>query len=329
MLAISTLSNFHCSLINNLIDFSRLEKLTLNFYKLIKKKNIIITGALGQDGLILSKLFLKKNFKVFGIIKKLKTNSIKGVKYLKIPMENSSILSKTIKKINPNIFIHLGRANPNFKELKKKYDDKNYHISENILKHFSINNKKTKIILVGSAQMYKEIGSEVDINTKFNPQNAYAKFNIESFLYMKKIKKKFDLNISMAILFNHDSLFRNKKFLFPRIVKMIKSNNHKDLKKIYSNNISGDFSHADDICNGIYRLCLLKSNPDKLIFSSYKRTFINDIINYLLKLTNKDFKFNKTKNKGNKKKIGNNKITKKILNWKIKKNAFIAAKELI
>ena len=295
----------------------------------MKKKNIIITGALGQDGIILSKLFLKNNFKVFGIIKKLKKNSIKGVKYLKIQMENYSILTKTIKKINPNIFVHLGRANPNFKELKRIYDSKNYKISKNILEYFSINNKKTKIILVGSAQMYKEIGSEVDIYTKFNPQNAYAKFNVKSFIYMKQIKEKFNLNISMAILFNHDSLFRNKKFLFPRIVKMIKNNSYNDLKKIHANNISGDFSHAEDICSGIYKLCVLKSNPDKLIFSSHKRTYINDIINHISTLMSKHFKFDKIKNIGNKKKISNNKITKKILNWKIKKNAFIAAKELI
>ena len=295
----------------------------------MKNKNIIITGALGQDGIILSKLFLKNNFKVFGIVKKLKKNSLKGIKYHKIPMENPSILLRTIKKINPSIFIHLGRANPDFKEFKKKYDHQNYQISKNILDIFSTYKTKIKIILVGSSQMYKEIGSEVNEKTKFNPQNEYAKFNIKSFIYMKKMKKNFNLNICMAILFNHDSLYRNKKFLFPRIVKMIKNNNLNDLKKIYNNNISGDFSHADDICNGIYKLCFLKSNPDKLIFSSYKRTYINDIINHLLKLMKKNFEFNNIKNKPNKKKIGNNKITKKILSWKIKKDAFAAAKELV
>ena len=82
----------------------------------MRKKNIIITGSLGQDGIILSKLFTKKKFKVFGIVKKSKKNSIKGVKYIKISMENPSTLSKTIKKINPSIFVHLGRANPSFKE---------------------------------------------------------------------------------------------------------------------------------------------------------------------------------------------------------------------
>jgi len=295
----------------------------------MRKKNIIITGALGQDGIILSKLFVRKNFKVFGIIKKSKKNSLKNVKYIRISMENPSALSKTIKKINPSIFIHLGRANPSFEELSKKKDNKNYKISKNILDYFSTNNKKTKIILVGSAQMYKAIGKEININTKFNPQNAYARSNVKSYIYMKKIKKKYKLNVSMAILFNHDSSLRNKKFLFPRIVKMLKNNNSKFLKEIYNHNISGDFSHADDICYGIYKLCFLKSNPDKLIFSSYKRTFVNDIINYLSILINKNFEFKKIKNKHFKKKIGNNRFTKKILKWKLKKNAFIAAKELI
>ena len=45
-------------------------------------------------------------------------------------MENPSALSKTIKKINPSIFIHLGRANPSFEELSKKKDNKNYKISK-------------------------------------------------------------------------------------------------------------------------------------------------------------------------------------------------------
>ena len=37
-----------------------------------KKKNIIITGAGGQDGIILSKLLNTKKFKIIGIVKNLK-----------------------------------------------------------------------------------------------------------------------------------------------------------------------------------------------------------------------------------------------------------------
>ena len=33
-------------------------------------KKIIITGAHGQDGIILSKILKNKNYKVFGVVKK-------------------------------------------------------------------------------------------------------------------------------------------------------------------------------------------------------------------------------------------------------------------
>ncbi len=293
------------------------------------KKKVIITGALGQDGLILSKLFVKNKFEVFGIVKKLRKYKLKNVKYLKISLTNFKILSKKIEDINPEIFIHLGTNNPNFIESKKKYSfKKNFKIIKNIIDLFCIKANKTKIILIGSSQMYKRNGLKISVNTKFKPQNSYAKFRIKSYKYMIKKKKIFNLNATMAILFNHDSIYRNKKFLIPRITKLIKQKKFNLLKKIFFENISGDFSHADDICNGIYKLALLKKNHNKLIFSSNKRIFINDIINYLLYLNNSQIRFDKIKKKYLSS-IGNSSFTKKELNWKLKKNIFIAAKELI
>jgi len=294
------------------------------------KKKVIITGALGQDGLILSKLFTSNKFKVFGFIKRLKNYKFKNVKYHRISLTNFSTLSRKINDINPDIFIHLGTDNPNFLETKKNYSlKKNFNITKNIVDFFSINKIKTKIILIGSSQMYKKNGLKINSNTKFKPQNSYAKFRIKSYKYMIKSKKKFHLNATMAVLFNHDSIFRNKKFLMPRLVKLIKQKKFIELKKIFFENISGDFSHAEDICRGIYKLAITKKNPNKLIFSSNKRTFINDIISYLLNLNNIQIKFNKVKKKKYLSSIGNNSLTKKILNWKPKKNIFIAAKELI
>ena len=132
----------------------------------------------------------------------------------------------------------------------------------------------------------------------------------------------------MAILFNHDSIFRNKKFLIPRLVKIVKNKNFNQIQKIYDENISGDFSHADDICRGLLKLINTKKNPNKLIFSSNKRFHINDIINYLLKINRINKKFIKKHNKQNQASIGDNSYTKKLLNWNLKKNIFIAVKEL-
>ena len=145
---------------------------------------------------------------------------------------------------------------------------------------------------------------------------------------MLKSKKKYKSNIVTAILFNHDSKFRKKKFLIPRLVKIVKNKKIKKLRSIYKENISGDFSHAEDICNGLYKLLLLKSCPDKLIFSSNKRTYMNKIINHLIKINKFKIKLNTNNLKNTFTPVGDNKITKKILSWKQKKNIYNAAREL-
>ena len=52
---------------------------------MVNKQKVIITGAAGQDGLILSKILLKKKFKVYGIIKKKKYKNLnKKVNYFQV-----------------------------------------------------------------------------------------------------------------------------------------------------------------------------------------------------------------------------------------------------
>ena len=63
-------------------------------------KKFLITGAKGQDGLILSKILIRKGHKVYGIIKKKNyLSSVKKVKYLKLNLLNKK---KNIKFIAQN-----------------------------------------------------------------------------------------------------------------------------------------------------------------------------------------------------------------------------------
>tara|TARA_B100000900_G_C20599688_1_gene725001 strand:+ start:1437 stop:2354 length:918 start_codon:yes stop_codon:yes gene_type:complete len=295
-----------------------------------RKKNIIITGAKGQDGIILSKLLNKKNYKIIGIVRQLNGKKINNVTYKKINLSNSKSVLKTIKKINPDVLIHFGSDNPSFSESKKLNKNiyiRNFNETKNLIDSFT-ELKKSKLILIGSSQMYKNIKTKVNLNTKFAQSTPYTKFRINTYKYMIKQKRKFNSNMVMAILFNHDSIYRNKKFLIPRLIRIIKDKDFNTLQDIYKNNISGDFSHANDICNGLVKLISLKKNPDKLIFSSNKRIQINDIIKFLLKI-NKIKKIVNLKIKRKKvSPIGDNSYTKKLLNWKLKKNIFIAVREL-
>jgi len=296
-----------------------------------QKDNIVVTGALGQDGIILSQILVKEKYKVYGLIKKNKKSKfkLKKVIYKTLDLSNFEKLKKYLDKLNPYCLIHLGSENPNFYELKKKkFYDNNFLVTKNLIDYFSKIKPNKKLILVGSSQMYRSNNRKINLKTPFKPINSYAKFRTDSFKYMVKLKKKHKSNIVMAILFNHDSIYRNTKFLIPRLIKMVKKKQYKKLEEIFQTNIIGDFSHAEDICNGLFRLISFKKNIDKLIFSSNKKTSVNDIIKFILKKNKIKKKFYLKISPAREGLIGDNIYTKKLLNWKIKKNIFIAANEL-
>ena len=202
-----------------------------------KKKTIIITGSLGQNGKILSRLLVEKGYQVIGVLFKNNKNKEKKVKYINLDLKNLKLLSKSINKFKPTHIIHFGSKNPSYED-KDNFYKENYVVAKNII----------------------------------------------------------------------DSI-----------------------KNIYKENIIVDFSHAEDICNAIYLIIKKNICIDKLILSSGKKTYINNIINYLLdKLLNiKKFKQKTKNNNNNNFIIGRNKLAKKILNWKAKKNIFIAINDMI
>ena len=66
-----------------------------------------------------------------------------------------------------------------------------------------------------------------------------------------------------------------------------------------------------------------------MILSSGKKTEVNKIINYLLTRHFHLKKISILVKKNNKYIIGNNSLAKKILNWKIKKNVFLAIDDML
>lgn len=77
----------------------------------------------------------------------------------------------------------------------------------------------------------------------------------------------------------------------------------------------------------MYLLIKKNKNPDKLILSSGKRTYINDIIKIFYNKKNEFLTFNK-KTKGQKNLIGDNSLAKKTIGWKPNKNIILAVKEM-
>ena len=281
------------------------------------KKRIIITGGNGKDGIILSKLLLKKKYLIYSFVKKKNFIKIPGVKYLYDNLSNYYLIDKIIKEIKPFAIVHLAAKNISTVNIK--------NLNNSIIK----NNKKIKFIFAGSSLMFEKTKGVANESSRFKANCYYSKYKIDAYNYIEKMKKKFKLFATTIILFNHDSKYRNSKFLFPRLVKYLKSNKLNHVKKIYSQNIFGDFSHAEDICNGIFLLIKSNKNPNKIIFSSNNLLRLNNLIDYgLVKLKIKKNITTKT-HKKTIKLIGNNNLAKKLLKWFPKKNSLLAFKEIL
>ena len=268
-------------------------------------KKVLITGALGQDGRVLSKIYIKKKFKVYGIIKKKKFPLIKKVKYFENNLKIKNKLANIIHKVKPNIVVHLASYNETYSKRKKDTYTKNYEtnilISKNLIDVLVNSKIKCRFIFAGSSLMFgrsKKIATE---KSKLISNEFYGKYKIYVHKYLEQLQKRKKFNSCTAILFNHDSVYRDKKFLIPRIISAFKSNNKKFIQRIYSLNISGDFSSAEEICLGIYKLSIYKKKINKIILSSGKRFHINKFINDVN--TEYNFKLLKSRKSNKKMKI--------------------------
>ena len=83
-------------------------------------KKVLITGALGQDGIILSRIFQKKKFEVYGFIEKKRKRKIPKVKYNFNNLTSQKKIKDQLKIIKPNIIIHLASKNETYEKRKNE-----------------------------------------------------------------------------------------------------------------------------------------------------------------------------------------------------------------
>lgn len=321
----------------------------------MKKKEIkkaFILGITGQDGVVLSQLLLKKKYKVFGIYKNKKKvkNLIRAkifnkVKIFKINLKNNKKIINLITKIMPDeIYNFSGVTDLNTaKNNKKKTLYENYFIIKEILNKLYKKKNKIKFFQSLSSEMFflpKNKISLINENHKLFNNNNYAKSKILIYKFINNLRKK-NFFICCGFFFNHESIYRDKKFIISKINDHIKNFKNKKPMKIENIYAGKDWGLADDYMEIVWRM-MQKKIGDDYIIGSGKIFYIKDIINFLLKKNKVNYSWTKKKNyllcedketnkeifltKNKKKKISigkadTTKVAKK-LNWRNKKDFY-------
>ena len=253
-------------------------------------KKAFITGIGGQDGSYLSELLLKKNYKVFGIIRR---NSIvehqknrienieidKNVDLSYADLEDRSSLDNLLKKIKPDEIYNLAAQS----HVRISFDVPEYTIKTNalgvfnLLESYRLHSPKAKFYQASSSEMF---GRSVEKNgyqretTKFEPTSPYGCAKVFAFNLIKHYRNAYKLFASNGILFNHESPRRGSNFVTNKVIKTAVEIKLGLKNKLVLGNLDSfrDWGHSKDYVRAMHLILKHKEPDDFVIATGFTRS---------------------------------------------------------
>ena len=198
-----------------------------------KKKKILILGVTGQDGSILAKYLLRKNFKVHGLVRKSATGNLVNIKTI---IGNSNFfvhhgdlldlisIEKIIRKVKPDEiynFADQDHVRWSFEIPSYSFDITGSSVVKilEIIKNHSPKSKYFQPLssnIFGNSKRIKQ-----DENEKFSPLSIYALGKVAAYYACKMYSSVYGLKIYGAIFYNHESEFRPEEYVTRKITKSV------------------------------------------------------------------------------------------------------------
>ena len=304
-----------------------------------KKKKILILGVTGQDGSFMADFMMKKNFNVYGVIRKSATGNLNNIENL-IGKKNFFIhhgdlldlisIERIVKQIKPDEiynFADQDHVKWSFEIPSYSFDVTGASVVKilDIIKNCSPLSKFFQPIssnVFGNSTKKKQNENEI-----FSPRSVYALGKVTAYYACQLYREVFGLKIYGAIFYNHESEIRPEEYVTRKITKSVSRIYYGKQKKLYLGDIKAkiDWGYARDYVRAAYQIMQL-SKPDVFIIGSgasytveyfVKRCFQYVGLNYkkYLKINKKLIRPSKTTSL-----IADTAKAKKAFNFKIETN---------
>ena len=262
------------------------------------KKTAFITGIGGQDGSYLTELLLKKNYKVYGIIRR---NSVvehqknridhlsKNLDIVYGDLLNESSISQLLKKIKPKEIYNLAAQS----HVRISFDIPEFTAKTNaigvlnLLQAYKNESPNSKFYQASSSEMF---GRSVDKDgfqretTPFEPTSPYGCSKVFAYNLVKHYRFAYKLFACNGILFNHESPRRGSNFVTNKVVKnsvkiSLGLERFLEVGNIYSYR---DWGHAKDYVRAMNKILNYKKADDWVIATGKARS-VGQMIDYVFK----------------------------------------------
>ncbi len=264
----------------------------------MKKKIALIFGVTGQDGAYLSKLLLKKNYKVYGVKRRssiINTERIDDI-YKDINSksnfvlfygdltDSSSILS-LIKKIKPNEIYNLAAQS----HVQVSFEVPEYSADVNglgtlrileAIKNLNFE-KKVKFYQAGTSEMFGKTKEKFqNEQTSFYPASPYGASKSFAHWITVNYREAYGIYACNGILFNHESPIRGETFVTKKIIQGLMKIKKGEQSKIFLGNLYSkrDWGHARDYVEAMWKM-MQQKRPDDYVIATGKTITIKEFVN--------------------------------------------------
>lgn len=237
---------------------------------------VIITGITGFIGANLAKKLVKNNYEVYGFVQHVVGRDMSALDEIKdkihlitCDIRDSHAVRNSIKKINPDIILHLAALSPVRMSFENQFSvqDVNYtgtiNISESLMELYGPN--KVRLVVASTAEVYgiQEKEQPFTEDLRLEPSSPYAVSKAAMDMYVRMLHKVYGFNVvimrsSNTFGRNYDSSFFTEYI----ITQMLEG---KDIH-IGAPDSVRDYMYIDDHVNG-YLLAMLNEEAKGQIFN--------------------------------------------------------------
>ena len=252
-------------------------------------KTALITGVTGQDGSYLAELLLKKDYEVYGIVRRSSSSNFERIKHIQNDLKlvqgdllDQNSLIEAIEGSRPDEVYNLGAQSfvPTSWNQPVLTGEFTALGVTRILEAIRLVNKKIRFYQASSSEMFGKV-AEVPQNeqTVFYPRSPYGVAKLYAHWITVNYRESYDLFCCSGILFNHESPRRGLEFVTKKVsdaVARIKMGLSNELR-MGNLDAKRDWGFAGDFVEAMW-LMLQQDEPEDYVISTDEAHSVNELV---------------------------------------------------
>jgi GDPmannose 4,6-dehydratase len=249
-------------------------------------KTALITGITGQDGSYLAELLLKKNYTVYGVVRRASNFNTDRIDHIfQDPHEQNARLilkygdltdsgncGKIIAETQPDEIYNLGAQS----HVKVSFDMPEYTAESTgvgalrMLEAVRAHSPTSRFYQASSSEMYGLAQDKMQTeNTPFYPRSPYGVAKTFAFWTTKNYREAYDMFACNGILFNHESPRRGATFVTRKITRAVANIKAGRQDKLFLGNLDAkrDWGYAPEYAEAMW-LMLQQDRPDDYVIAT-------------------------------------------------------------